>query len=215
DDQVRAGERRGAADVLLNLGDAEVNDLDPVPAVVAGDDNVFRLDVAVNDADRVRRFERPASLADDACNALDGHRAVAFQQLAHGRAFDQLHDQEGRVAGGDAVIHDVDGVRVADQAGGARLALEAFGDLRVGGELRAQDFDGDLFADADVAGAIDVAHATGAELPFDLVLVGEDRADQRVGGLIDSCPAARAFVSRGGERRAAIVTESHASSLGG
>src|SRR5437764_13331973 len=60
-------------------------------------------------------------------------------------------------------------VRMRQLRDRARLAVEALAQLRVGGEHIGQDLDGDDAIEPRVAGAIDFAHAAGAERCEDLV----------------------------------------------
>jgi hypothetical protein len=68
-----------------------------------------------------------------------------------------------------ADIEDGEDVRVVQRRGGAGLAGEAGQGLRVGGELRGEDFEGDLAAEQRVGGEVDVTHPAGADLRADLV----------------------------------------------
>jgi hypothetical protein len=63
---------------------------------------------------------------------------------------------------------------VADGAGGARLLLEAPGQLEVAGQLAEQHLDRDLAAERQVAGHVDDAHAAARQLADDLELAVED-----------------------------------------
>ena len=51
----------------------------------------------------------------------------------------------------------------------ARLAVEAVAQLRVGGERRGEDLDGDGAIEPRIAGAIHLAHAARAEQGDDLI----------------------------------------------
>ena len=53
-------------------------------------------------------------------------------------------------------------VRMIERRDRARLALEALAQLRVGRERRRQDLDRDRAVEPRVAGAVDFAHAAGA-----------------------------------------------------
>src|ERR1700750_1239610 len=69
---------------------------------------------------------------------------------------------------------------VRDARGGPGFAREARDDLIVGGQRRAQDFDGDHLIHQDVYAAIDRAHSALVDQLFDAVLTGERLADERV-----------------------------------
>jgi hypothetical protein len=74
-----------------------------------------------------------------------------------------------------ADVVDRDDVRVGEGCERPHLALESSERLGVAGERRRQDFDRHLAAEARVAGAVDLAHATSAERADDLVCA-ESRA---------------------------------------
>jgi hypothetical protein len=65
---------------------------------------------------------------------------------------------------------------MAHAASGASFLLESLSDSGVGGKLRLEYFNGDLFINRDVTRAIDFAHAAGAEWFFEQVLVREGNA---------------------------------------
>jgi hypothetical protein len=76
-------------------------------------------------------------------------------------AVEQFHDQEPLTV----VLADVEeraDVRVVERGGDARLALEAVHRLLIARQLRRQDLDRDLPAEARVLGAIDDAHPAAA-----------------------------------------------------
>jgi hypothetical protein len=65
---------------------------------------------------------------------------------------------------------------VADGARGARLLLEARGEVEVAGQLAEQHLHRDLAAERQVAGHVDHAHAATGELADDLELAVEEVA---------------------------------------
>ena len=67
-------------------------------------------------------------------------------------------------------------VGVAEAGGGGDLAQEALGAER-GGELGAEDLDGDLAVVLEVVGEVDRGHAALAELALDAVAVGQRRGE--------------------------------------
>jgi hypothetical protein len=93
-----------------------------------GDEDVGRLDVAVQDAARVRGVERVGNLHAEPQQHADLERPAV--DLARQRApFEQLHRDEGAPV---VLVHLVDGadVRMVERRRGARLAQEAFDRLR-------------------------------------------------------------------------------------
>jgi NADPH-dependent ferric siderophore reductase len=113
---------------------------------------------------------------------LDGaHRgqALAAQQLLERLTLEVLQHHEGPVS---ALAHlmDDDDVLVAAQRGGARLEDEAPGEL---GILGVEELDGHAAAQPGVAGQVDRAHASPAQLPDELVVL--DEAARRQRGLLE------------------------------
>jgi hypothetical protein len=110
--------------------------------------------------DRVRHLVREVE------QALRRER-LAVENLAERLAVDELHRDEDRLARGSDLV-DRDDVLVVQRRRRARLLLEALAPVRVGGELRREDLDGDLAPEARVSRAIDLAHPSGAERREDL-----------------------------------------------
>ena len=166
-----ADHHAGARQVGLladRLGDAEVAHLDP-PA--APDQQVPRLDVAVDDPRLVRRGQCVGRLRGD-LERLGGGREVAAREPVRERlAGDQLHHQVERLALGAGVV-DADHVRVVELRGDARLALEARRDL---GPVvprrddRRDQLHRDFAAELRIVGAVDGAHRAAPDLAADLV----------------------------------------------
>ena len=75
-----------------------------------------------------------------------------------------------------------DGVSVLELRGRARLAREAGEEGVVRAQLAVQDLEGDGALELEVARGVDLAHASAAEEPFDLVLPVDDGADERTLG---------------------------------
>jgi hypothetical protein len=90
--------------------------------------------------------------------------------LVHGigHAFEQLHHGIGRSSLRADVV-DGDDVGVGQGGDGARLFLEAPGELFVAREPLGKHLDRDLAAESRVARPIDLAHSSGAEQRQDLV----------------------------------------------
>ena len=85
----------------------------------------------------------------------------------------------GRPSGADAVVEDVHGVLRLELGRGARLDLEAGARLRLLGELRLDELDGDARAERGVHALPHGAHAAGADEPEHAVLAADDRACER------------------------------------
>ncbi len=129
------------AAVVDGAGQAEVGDLDPLDAVLQQD--VRRLDVAMDQALCVRRGQPQGRLHADAQDFLGAQRAVAVDPILERPAVDAGHHQVRETVlriGVDGV--DGDDVVVDDRGGGLRLAGEPPASGAAGGQLRGEDLDG-------------------------------------------------------------------------
>ena len=151
------GDRRGIGGIE-RLGQTEIEHLDEP---VGADLDVGRFQVAVDDAAVVRRFERLGDLAGDVERLVERQGAHIDPQ-GQRRPIDQLHDQRRRV-GGILQPDDVGDVRVIQRGQDPRFATESGETFAVPGDIGAQHLDGDIALQLAVAGAVDLAHAAGAE----------------------------------------------------
>ena len=117
------GARAGQAGVLIvDLGDAEVEDLDVVVRAAAIDqEHVPGLHVPVDDPGLVRGPERADDLKQDVAGPQPRQPADLLEQIGDIAALEQLHHEEHRAAGHLAEVHDVHDVLVADHRRGAGL----------------------------------------------------------------------------------------------
>jgi hypothetical protein len=126
-------------------------------AAVGVDENVVRLDVAVDDALSVREADGAEDLAGVGDRALDGQRATREDQLLERPPLDVLHrDVVG--AFGFAAVVDRDDVRVRERGGVLRLAPKALDELFVVRVLVVQDLDRDATPELLVLCEVDVRH---------------------------------------------------------
>ena len=145
------------------LREAEVENLH---RAFVGDENVLGLEVAMDDAFRVRGSQAVRDLDGGPQQRLDRQRP-GRQEVAQRAPFDQLH-REVRDAVRLADIVDGDDVGVGQSGGGARFLLEAaarFGVDEVGG----QDLERHVAAQPRVARAVHLAHAADADRIDDFV----------------------------------------------
>ncbi len=129
---------RGGARLVERVGDAEVGH-ERVPG--GGEEDVFRLDVAMDDAARVRVLERRGDLAGDAERFVDRESSLAAEPFAKRLAFDERHGEE-HASVGLSGIEEGEDVRVVEPGDGADLGEEAVVADR-GVELRVQDLQRD------------------------------------------------------------------------
>ena len=164
------GEGRGPARAD-GLGDAEVGHED----VPAGEQDVLGLDVAVDNAVRVRGIERAQQFARDAQRVLDRELAFPGNAVPQRLPLDVGHDEVEHFATADrdlaAVVHRED-VRMLQPGRNGDFAEEALA-ADGGGHLRPEHLDGDLTSVLQVIGEIDNGHAPAPELAHEAVLAGQ------------------------------------------
>ena len=107
-------------------------------APVAGDEDVRRLDIAMDDALGVRGLERIRDLNSQIEHFWEPEGMAIRQPLPQRLAFEQLHGQQRLTVGVVDLVDRAD-VRVVQRRGGARLALEALECEMVARELRRQE----------------------------------------------------------------------------
>jgi hypothetical protein len=143
DELAMLGEERALDDAgARRLGDAEVDDAGEGPSVLRRDENIRRLQVAVDDSLLVGVMDRPTDLHDELETLGDGEAvrvAVARDRIAGA----ELHHEIGPAAGGGAGIEHLRDVRMVHEGEGLPLLFEARDDLpRIHAEL--DDLERDL-----------------------------------------------------------------------
>ena len=138
-DRAEGRSRDGSLGIGGEPGDPEVGDHRPS---VAGQQDVARLDVAMDDAADVGDAQRPGDIEPDPRGL--GRREAAHASEARGEvlALDELHD-EVRLAVVRAGLQAGHDVRVAQDGRGERLAPEAHRDVGVLDDLATEELDGD------------------------------------------------------------------------
>ena len=120
-----------------HLGDAEVGDFHLAGLV---EQQVFRLDVAVDDCMIVRVLQRVADWRHDG-QGLFRLQPARAEELAQVHAVNILHQQVKQPVGLSEVV-DRDNVRVTQFCERLGLASEAFGELRIFFPLGGEDLEG-------------------------------------------------------------------------
>ena len=162
---VSVGESSSGVSASANqLGEAEIEHLD---RAVGADDHVGRLEVAVDDAARVRGGERVRDRNRNPQRLVEAH-PLARNERIEALAADVLHHDEV-VAVGRLDLVDRDDVRVVEGGGRLRLLDKAATAVRVGHPVSGQHLDGHFTAQARVAGPIHLAHAPRADEGEDFV----------------------------------------------
>ena len=110
------------------LRDAEVEDLHARRAVGRlGDEEVLRLEVAMDDAELVRLADRLARLEEVVDGLVDRQRAPRAEDLREVAAGEVLHHDVRRAVRERADLEDADDVLALNRCGGAGLADETSG----------------------------------------------------------------------------------------
>jgi hypothetical protein len=146
----------------------EVEHLDQVDAA-SREDQVGRLEIAVDDAARVRGAERFGDPGREGNGLAEGERA-ALEAGLEDLAVDPLHDEEQLSRGRHAVGDVADDAGVGELCKDLDLACEALGEVAL---LVGEDLDGHGLAGDQIAGAEHRAHAAAADLLLELEPVVE------------------------------------------
>src|SRR5437762_1109546 len=136
------------------------------------EENVLRLEIAMDDVMPVRVVEGAGDRCRYADRLLDGELLLAIEALSERLAFDEGHDIEQRPVRRLARVEERKEIRMLEMGSDADLGEEAF-DAHDGGELRVEDLEGDLAVVLEVAREVDRRHAAGADLALDDVAIGE------------------------------------------
>jgi serine/threonine protein kinase len=170
---------------------AEVQDLH---VAVGGDEDVLRLQVAMDDAPGMSGVQ-PFGDLDAYLDGLPPGEPPCRDAPAQRLSLEQLHHRE-RDAVGHAEVVDREDVGMREGGDDLGLALEARQRLGVVGEVLREDLDGDVPFETGMPGAVDLSHPTGTHLGQDLVGTEPHAGADRHGGvaLVYSSIAARATV---------------------
>jgi hypothetical protein len=144
---------------------AEVGDLH---LSIVGQKNVSRLDVAVNDALLVRRFEPVGALFEYGQYDFGRKLGNLVQDTAQIRARYVFHDDVIDVVLA-AEVDDRDNVWMAQRGCGARFALESGDEIFVIGQSGMQKLDGDRAPERSLDALVQRGHSARADLLFDFV----------------------------------------------
>ena len=156
-------------------GDAEVRDLD---AAVAQHHDVLRLDVAVDDAARMRVAQPLHNLCDEMQRLAPVQTPAPLHILLECDAVDELHDDVLR-RGARHVI-DRNDVRVGEHRDGLGFVVEAAAEIRVAREIAFQYLDRHKAVEPVALGLIDHCHAAAADQLKQLIAVVQHSADHLI-----------------------------------
>jgi hypothetical protein len=154
----------GTLGVVEYLGDSEIQDLHEVcPVSDTGEEQIVRLEIAVDDHRLVRGLERGDGLTGNIYGSFRSEWTVLRDDVGERSASEKRHDEIWGAVGRVADIENLADVVVPDTTRRLGLDLETryrFGVLCV---LWPQELDGDLAFDSDVFGAINLSHTTFAD----------------------------------------------------
>ncbi len=161
----RAGRFRWPRPSRRHLGQPEIQNL-CVPAL--GDKNIGRLDVAMNNALRVRSVECVGNLDAQRQQRIEFHRTVADDMFQR-RAVKKLHDDERFAVLLTDVVNGTN-IRMVEGRRGPRLAAETFQRLAVLRNIFRKEFQSDKTIEPRVLGFVDNTHPAAAEFFDDAVM---------------------------------------------
>ena len=175
-----AGARGGGeAERAVQAGDPEVEDLQ---RPLARQEQVLRLDVAVDDPLVVRGDEHAEKLASELRDDQGRQPApLRARQALQVLALEQLHDQEGGAIVGRVLVEHAHRAGVVDLVGDDPFAQEPGVDVGVERHVRVQHLDGHAAPDADVPPRVHGGRAPDPDEALEEVLAAEDPADAAFG----------------------------------
>jgi hypothetical protein len=162
----------GAAVGDLGARDAEVDELHRLFARDHREEDVGRLEIAVDDPGGVDGVEPLGDLAEEPGDRADREAALARQLRAEVLAVEELHDHVG-VAAIDAIVVGLHDVRALDVRHGARLALEAHAGVVVAGGDGVDELDGHVAPELAIEGHPERAHAPRGQLALEAVFADD------------------------------------------
>ena len=154
------------------LREPEVEDLDDHAPPLVREEDVGRLEVAVDDAPRVHAADRGDDREQEARRLRERQAPLAHEPVVEGLADQEVHDHDGRAVLGLEDVVDADDVRVGDGARGAGLAGEAT--ARVGAARLVDQLEGHGLVRDEVGRRPHAPHAAPAEEAVDAVAPCDD-----------------------------------------
>jgi hypothetical protein len=146
--------------------------------VVARDEDVGGLHVAVDEAGRVGRVERRRHLRHDRRRPLRRQRALVLEQPVQVGARHVAHDQVELAVLLARPVHRHD-VRVVDQRREPRLALEALAEGRVGRAVGGDQLERNRAPEVELDRPVDDAHAAAPRDRFDAEITEDVTRSER------------------------------------
>jgi hypothetical protein len=172
----RAHGRAALGDVFVSVGGAGDPEIGHQRVAVPGEEQVFRLDVAMDHALFVGVLQCFGRVAGDPERLVHRQPALAPEPVAERLAVHVRHG-EPEAAGDLARVVDRKDVGMLQPGGEADLPLESLGPER-GGQLRQQDLERHRTVVLEVPNQVDHGHAAPPELALERIAVGESRLEQ-------------------------------------
>ena len=172
---------RAEAVEVHGLDDPEVEQLHRLLSVTLGQENVARLEIAVDEPRRVRAHQAAPDLAQDLGRFVNAQSPDALEALGEVLPVEQLH-HDVRQPFLDAVVVDLDDVVAPELRGRERLALEALPRLGHLREILGHDLHGDGAAELLIAPQPDGPHPPARHLALEAVSPGHHGRRQRFAG---------------------------------
>src|SRR6185436_890048 len=122
-----------------------------------------RLDVAMNDSERVNPGERLADLDEHTTRVLETERRAGLESHLEIGTEQQFHDDVREAGGRSRVVEDVDDMGALDAGSELCFLAESSYAFRVIGELARHELHGHPHAETRVLGDPDMGHPAGAE----------------------------------------------------
>ncbi len=149
-----------------------------VEARLVAENEIFGLEIAVNDPLRVRMRQPGKQLLNDA-QGPPHRQAPPGHHLAQRSSGDEVHHQERRAV--DAEVGDGNAVRMGEAAHRARLRLEPAQEGLLRGDPGVQKFDRHRAVQLHPLATVDDAHRAGSDLGQDAIAILQHLADPRIG----------------------------------
>ena len=156
------------AEITRQLGDPEVDQLDRIGRLRL-DEDVLRLEIAVNDPLRVRRLQRLGHAARESRRGQPGERAPPRQHRGQRLPVEILHHDVGTAGGVDLAVEHLHDPRVRDRGGRARFQEKSLQQIGPADQLGRQQLHGRLALQVAVLGQVDLSHRARSELLEDRV----------------------------------------------
>ena len=161
----------------LHLRDAEIEHLhEGRTADRVREEEVLGLQIAMDDAERMRLGERFARLDDVVHDVADRQRRLLVDEGAQGRAAQELHHHVRCAVGERTDVDDACDVLAPEAHDGAGFAEEALERLAAAERVRTHELDGHDLPELHVLGSDDDTHTARPDHAVDAVLPREDLA---------------------------------------